>query len=527
MSTWDGGLAHAPAIPRIQLERIAKAFGQVKALEDVSLSVGSGRVHALLGENGAGKTTLMRILYGLTRPDSGSIRIDGENLRIPSPKVARRYGIGMVTQHFALVGPMTVAENLSLTTGASGLLSRRRQSLAVSELSENFGLDIDPDAVVEDLPVGGRQRVEILKALAGGCSTLVLDEPTAVLTPDDVSSLFALVRGLCADSGLAVIFISHKMHEVLDICDDLSVLRHGRIVSTQRNENLNIHELTRLMIGEDSVEGEVLVGGVDVEHARIAKSLSDRGSGRQDPVLSVRELSVIRDDATLVEGVSLELFPGEIVGVAGVTGNGQSELVSALLGLREPTRGDIQVSGVPVQGSGVQGRRAAGLAGVSEDRHSLIVGELSVAENLALADSNKFKRGLVLNKSGMTANAELAIDHFSIKATPTQAAGTLSGGNMQKVLLARMFQAAPEVAIVAQPTRGLDVSSTAQVRKELVEGAEKGTAVLVISEDLDEVLELAHRVLVMYRGQIIGELSGGDATAQRIGQLMAGVGGTP
>jgi len=281
------------------------------------------------------------------------------------------------------------------------------------------------------------------------------------------------------------------------------------------------------MIGEDSVEGEVLVGGVGVEHARLAKFSSGRGPARHDPVLSVRGLSVIRDDATLVEDVSFDLFPGEIVGVAGVTGNGQSELVSALLGLREPTSGDVQVSGIPVQGTGVQGRRAAGLAGVSEDRHSLIVGELSVAENLALADSNKFKRGLVLNRSGMTANAEVAVDHFSIKATPTQGGGTLSGGNMQKVLLARMFQADPEVAIVAQPTRGLDVSSTAQIRRELVEGAAKGTAVLVISEDLDEVLELAHRVLVMYRGQIIGELSGSDATAQRIGQLMAGVGVTP
>jgi len=517
MNAGDGGQAHAPAIPRIQLEGIAKAFGQVRALEDVSLSIGPGRVHALLGENGAGKTTLMRILYGLTRPDAGSIRIDGEFARISSPKVARRHGIGMVTQHFALVGPMTVAENLALTTGKNGFLRAREHHQSVTELSAQFGLEIDPNQRVEDLPVGSRQRVEILKALAGGCSTLVLDEPTAVLTPADVESLFSLVRSLCRDSGLSVIFISHKMHEVLDICDDLSVLRHGRIVSTQRNEDLNIHELTRLMIGEDSPADELLVGGVDVAHAQVRRAQS------APSVLQVRDMTVQRDGATVVDSVSFELFPNEIVGVAGVSGNGQTELVAALLGTNEPHHGSIQIDGNSVEGSGVQGRRRARLTGVSEDRHHLIVGELSVAENLALADSDKFRKGAVLNKSAMLANAEAAIEHFHIKATAAQQAGTLSGGNMQKVLLARMFQADPRVVVVAQPTRGLDVASTAQVRSELLQGADNGTAVLVISEDLDEVLELAHRVLVMYRGRIIGELSGEQATAQRVGQLMAGI----
>lgn len=513
----------APIAPRVELLGIGKSFGDVHALTDVTLSILPGRVHALLGENGAGKSTLMRILYGLTSPDRGDIRVDGKAVSIVSPRVARAHGIGMVTQHFALVGPLTVAENLALTSGRNGFLSARDQRQRVRELSAAFGLDVDPDARVDELPVGARQRVEILKALGSGSTTLVLDEPTAVLAPTDVASLFALVRGLCRDAALSVVFISHKMHEVLDISDDVSVLRQGRIVSTQPNTDLDVGNLTRLMIGHDSPADEMLVGAAPPE--RLAPA--EHGRANEQPILRVRDVRVERDGVAVVDAISFVVHPGEVVGVAGVTGNGQTELVAALLGTREPDAGSVEVSGREVTGSGVLGRRSAGLAGISEDRHDQIVGELSVTENLALAEADRYRRGLALDRAAMTAQASSAIEHFAIKATPGQAAGTLSGGNMQKVLLARMFQSQPRAVVVAQPTRGLDVASTAQVRQELVAGSRAGTAVLVISEDLDEVVELADRVLVLYRGAIVGDLAGAEISPERIGRLMAGVGEAP
>jgi general nucleoside transport system ATP-binding protein len=517
-SNAGGATRNGGPFPQVELMRIAKSFGPVKALADVTFAAQSGQVHALLGENGAGKTTLMRILYGLTRPDAGTILIDGSEANITSPRVARNLGIGMVTQHFALVGPMTVAENLLLTEPGNGVISLQKARAHVRDLSSEFGLEVDPDAIVEDLPVGGRQRVEILKALSHGCKTLVLDEPTAVLTPKDIDSLFSLVQGLCKDSGLAVVFISHKMHEVLQISDEVSVLRHGTIVSTQRNFELDVHQLTQLMVGADDPNLEVLVGAKSPQTPAIAQLSAPKAT-----VLSVRDLVISRDGVDRVDNFSLEVRAGEIVAVAGVTGNGQSELVEALLGLHEPTLGEIEVNTINVVGSGIRGRRTAGMSGVSEDRHQQVVGELSVAENLALTDPSRFASGPLLSRSAMTASAEDKIAQFNIKSSPGQSAGTLSGGNMQKVLLARMFDAKPSVAVVAQPTRGLDVSSTAQVRAELRNRAKDGTGIVVISEDLDEVLQISDRIVVIYRGRIVGELASDTATTAELGRLMAGV----
>ena len=512
-----GGVATGGPSPRVELRGIAKSFGAVKALTDVTFTALPGRVHALLGENGAGKTTLMRILYGLTRPDAGSINVNGERVDITGPRIARQLGIGMVTQHFALVGPMTVAENLLLTDVGSGMLNLAAARKRVRELSEVYGLEVDPDAVVEDLPVGGRQRVEILKALSGGCSSLVLDEPTAVLAPTDVASLFALIRRLCTESDLAVIFISHKMHEVLEISDDVSVLRRGVIVDSQENRDLDVHKLTRLMVGADSPALEALAGAVQPQHAQV-RSESDQ------VVLRVCDLTVVKDGATTLKGVTFEVTQGEIVGIAGVTGNGQSELIEALLGVSEPESGVISIQSRDVVGTGVRGRRAAGLAGVGEDRHRQVVGELTVAENLALTDPSRFAAGPMLRWRAVNAWTDGLISQFAIKGKANQTAGTLSGGNMQKVLLARMFEAEPLVAVVAQPTRGLDVMSTAQIREELSRRARGGTAVIVVSEDLDEVLQLADRVLVLFDGALVGDVPAAKATPEHVGLLMTGAG---
>jgi len=514
-----GSAGDSGPCPQVELIGIAKNFGPVSALRDVSFSAAQGRVHALLGENGAGKTTLMRILYGLTAPDSGLVRVGGVPVSITSPRIARAHGIGMVNQHFALVGPMSVAENLLLTHVGNGIISLPRARSHVIELSETYGLDVEPDALVEDLPVGGRQRVEILKALSHGCSTLVLDEPTAVLAPADITSLFALIRQLCADRQLAVIFISHKMKEVLEISDEVSVLRQGTIVSSQANEDLDIHRLTRLMVGDDNRTLEVLTGAVSGE----VNPGSEQTAAPHVAVLEVSDLVVTREGNNVVDRVTLTVHSGEIVGVAGVTGNGQTEMVAALLGVVEPTSGTIRMVGTDIIGTGVRGRRSAGLAGVSEDRHSQIVGALTVAENLALSDPGRLSTGHVLSRGAMTRAAGVSIDEFRIKGRANQAAGTLSGGNMQKVLLARMFAASPRVVVIAQPTRGLDVASTAQIRSELRERAAAGTGILLFSEDLDEVFALADRIVVLFRGRIIGEVAGATATAANVGRLMAGI----
>ena len=493
--------------PAVELRAITKRFGDLVANDNVDLDVRRGEVHALLGENGAGKTTLMRILYGLSSPDAGLIRVDGRQLEIRSPRDAIAAGIGMVTQHFALVRPMTVAENLAL--GRVGTLwldpadVRRRAAGA----AERFGIGVDPDAVVGRLSIGQQQRVEILKALARDCRVLILDEPTAVLVPQEVAALFATLRQLVAE-GLSIVFISHKLGEVRAISDRVSVLRRGRHVGTAPGSTSEA-ELARMMVGRPTF-------GVVRESA---------ATGGKAPALTIDGLRVDTPGRRpVLDDISLRVQAGEIVGVAGVSGNGQTELVEVLTGMRRPSAGSVRIGDVELAGAGAAEVMASGVGRIPEDRHASLVGELSVAYNLVLEHLDEFRSRGALDERRIRRHAEELIERFAIRARPDDRVASLSGGNIQKVLLARVLSREPEVLIVSQPTRGLDVGATEYVRRELLARRTAGTAILLVSEDLDELLALADRVVVMYEGAIVGAMSASDADIDQLGLLMAGRG---
>jgi simple sugar transport system ATP-binding protein len=495
----------APTEPLIELRGITKRFGHRVANDRVDLTVARGEVHALLGENGAGKTTLMRIVYGLTRPDSGELLIDGRPVAIASPRSAIAAGIGMVTQHFSLVRPMTVAENLAL--GRRGFrFSDDAARSRVSAASERYGIRVDPRARVADLSIGEQQRVEILKALARDCRLLILDEPTAVLVPHEVGALFATLRRLVAD-GLGVVFISHKLGEVREISDRVSVMRKGALVGTAPGPT-DERELARMMVGRP-------VFGVE------------RPSGEADgtervAALRVRDLRAAGRAVEALRGVSFEVASGEILGVAGVSGNGQTELVEVLAGMRRPDGGSVLVGGKELAGASPSRVVAAGVGRIPEDRHASLVPELSVALNLVLERIDDFRDRGRLDDRRIRAHAEDLISRFSIRARPDDRVATLSGGNVQKVLLARVLSRDPRVVVVSQPTRGLDIGATEYVRSELLARREAGAAVLLVSEDLDELLALSDRLIVMYEGRIVGEMRAGEADPDRLGLLMAG-----
>ncbi|RDI75803.1 ABC-type putative transport system ATPase component [Gaiella occulta] len=494
--------------PTVELRGVTKRFGNVVANDDVHLSVRRGEVHALLGENGAGKTTLMRILYGLARPDAGVTLIDGRPLTIHSPKDAIAAGIGMVTQHFALVKPMTVTENVVLG-GTDGVRVRLDVAArSVKGASERFGIRVDPLARVGALSVGEQQRVEILKALYRDCRVLILDEPTAVLVPQEVEALFATLRRLCAD-GIAVVFISHKLHEVREISARVTVLRRGAVVGTYATADVDDRELATLMVG------------------RTIRPL-------QRPAASVSGATVLRVEGVSAEGrqrlpalrrVSFEVRRGEVLGVAGVSGNGQTELVNVLCGMQQPTEGVIAVDDVDITGSTPAEVVDAGVGRIPEDRHAAVVGELSVAQNLALEHLAEFRQGIRLDERRMRQHAEALIDRFAIKARPEDPVDTLSGGNLQKVVLARVLSRDPKVIVVSQPTRGLDLGATEYVHGELLAQRQRGAGVLLVSEDMDEILALSDRLIVVYEGVIVGEVSAAQADPERLGLLMAGLAG--
>jgi simple sugar transport system ATP-binding protein len=501
----------ADATPVLELRGITKRFPGVLANDAVDFDLLRGEIHALLGENGAGKSTLMNILYGLYRADAGEILLNGKHVSFSSAKDAIEAGIGMVHQHFMLIPVMTVAENVVLGTEpvrGGVFLDERGAEARVRELSHQFRLAVDPDARVEKITVGQQQRVEILKALYRRADILILDEPTAVLTPQEASDLFSILRALTQE-GISVIFISHKLNEVLEIADRITVLRRGKVIDTVPSAGATQASLARAMVGR-----EVLL--------RVEKSPSSPG----DPLLEVDNLEAV-DDRGLhaLHDVSLEVRAGEIVGIAGIDGNGQTELIEALVGLRRPTGGRIVVEGKDVTGTGPRHLIDAGVGHIPEDRHRLgLVLDFSLAENLSLHDYRKPPESRFgwLWPRRLLARARKLIREFDIRGggPQTRAAG-LSGGNQQKVVIAREIAANPRALVAAQPTRGLDVGAIEYVHRRLVEERDAGKAVLLVSLELDEIRSLSDRILVMYEGKIVGEY-GPDADEEELGLAMTG-----
>jgi simple sugar transport system ATP-binding protein len=494
----------------LEMRDIRKEFPGVVANDGVSFEVRRGEVHALLGENGAGKSTLMNILYGLYRPDGGEIRVNGKPVSFSSAREAIQAGIGMVHQHFMLIPVMTVAENIVLGVEPSKgfLLDERGAEEKVRELSRQFGLAVDPAALVHDITVGQEQRVEILKALYRGADLLILDEPTAVLTPQEAGELFEIIRSLQAD-GKSIIFISHKLNEVLAIADRITVLRRGKTIETVPRAGATEESLARAMVGRD-----VLL--------RVEKGAAQIG----DTLLEVRDLHV-RDERGIekVRGVSFDVHAGEIVGLAGVDGNGQTELIDALAGLQKVEQGTITVDGRDISEATPREALDAGVGHIPEDRQRRgLVLEFSISENVALHDYARppdARWGWIF-PARMVERARRLIKDFDVRGGgPFTRAGGLSGGNQQKLVAAREIDRDPKFLIAAQPTRGLDVGAIEYLHRRLVAERDEGRAILLISLELEEILSLSDRILVLYEGEIVGEHSS-DVSEEEIGLEMLG-----
>lgn len=512
----------APA-PLAELRGITKTFGSLVANDSIDLTVDRGEVLAFLGENGAGKSTLTRILYGLSQPDSGDILIGGRTARIGSPADAMAAGIGMVTQEFSLVGTMTVTENLMLAGIGLGRIDRGSAREGVLDAGARIGVTLDPDAVVETLSVGERQRVEIVKALFHDCRLLILDEPTAVLVPQDVELLFGSIRRLTAQ-GMGVIFISHKLPEVLAIADRVSILRRGKVVADVPAAGLVPREIAALMVGPgaeptDGTRATALATAIGLHTEAEARhdSLDDRARA-----LDISGLTLAGASRPVLDDVTIAVRAGEIVGVAGVSGNGQTELVSVLCGTLPSTSGVVAVSGRPIDGLDVPGRIAAGLGRLTEDRRGSVIPGLTVEQNLVLEDLDDFRRGPFLDRARMRRHVEDLISRFDIRAAPTDPIRSLSGGNMQKVLLARALARNPAALVASQPTRGLDVGARDYVYSQLRALRDSGACILLVSEDLDELLDMCDRIVVLYAGRIIGEVASSTASKDELGLLMTG-----
>jgi simple sugar transport system ATP-binding protein len=499
------------ASPELEAIGIVKRYGGVLANDHVDLAVESGEIHAVMGENGAGKSTLMSVLYGLQRPDEGRIALRGLEVRFSSALDAIASGMGMVHQAFKLFNSLTVWENIVFAAEPRrmGLLDRKAGREDVAELARRHGLGVDPDATVGALSVGVRQRVEILKALYRRARILILDEPTAVLTPQESEGLFAVMRRLAAE-GRTILFVTHKLNEVMAITDAVTVLRDGRVAARMKTSETSPDEIVRAMTGRNV-------------NTRVQRGTARLGA----PLLTVNKLTVAGPGGRpLVDAATFDVRAGEIVGIAGVAGNGQNELVEALVGLRRSDAGVVGVAGVAVTNDNVARHRAAGLAYVPEDRATVGAAlAANGAENLAMG----FQRGPPLSRAGlldrraMADRARALIGKFGVRIAGERAlAGSLSGGNLQKMVVARELSHEASVLIAEQPTRGVDVGATEFIHGQLLAERDKGRAVLLISAELSEILSLSDRILVMYEGRILADVPRGEADEQSLGMLMAG-----
>ncbi len=502
---------------KLELQGITKVFGSLVANDHIDLVVEPGEIHALLGENGAGKSTLMNVLYGLYDPDDGQILLDGRPVTFKGPGDAVAAGIGMVHQHFMLVPVFTVAESVALgyePAGAAGVLRLDEARRRVREISERFGFHVDPDAVIEDLPVGVQQRVEIIKALSRDAKVLILDEPTAVLTPQETDELISIM-GELKEAGTSIVFITHKLREVRAVADRITVIRRGKVVG-EASPTSTETELASLMVGRS-----------------VSLTVDKEPAEPGEAAFQVRDLSVVADNGTvLVDDVSFDVHAGEILCIAGVQGNGQTELAEVILGLEEADAGTMTLGGEDVLGRSVKRRLRAGIGFVPEDRSTDgVVPSFSIAENLVLDlyDTAPFAKGLSMSPATVTANAEQRTEEFDVRYTSVHdPISTLSGGNAQKVVLAREMSRPLSLLVASQPTRGLDVGSIEFVHKRVVAERDQGTPVIIVSTELDEVLGLADRIAVMYRGRIVGILDavdehGAPINRDVLGLMMAGV----
>lgn len=498
-----------PAV--IEMKGIGKSFPGIRANDNINLAVEQGEIHVLLGENGAGKSTLMNILYGLYQPDEGQIFVKGKPVKITNPNIAISLGIGMVHQHFMLVPTFTVAENIILgsepKTGTT--LDLKKAIRDVEEISKKYELKVDPTAIVQDISVGMQQRVEILKTLYRGAEILILDEPTAVLTPQEIEELGVILKSLVSQ-GKSIILITHKLKEVMAMSDRVTIIRRGKVIDTLNTPETNIDELAEKMVGRKVN----LV--VDKDEAKIAA-----------PVLEIKGLKVL-DSRGLeaVKGVELEVKGGEILGIAGVDGNGQHELVEAITGLRKLQSGEVLLNGKEITGFAPKDVIANGVGHIPEDRHKRgLILKYTLAENAILGShhAKRFRSGLGLNYSKIREYCRRLIKEYDVR-TPNERvyAKSLSGGNQQKLIVAREIDRDPCLCIAAQPTRGLDVGAIEFVHKKLVELRDCGKAVLLASLELDEIMALSDRIAVMYDGKIVGILDARDATEKKLGIMMAG-----
>ncbi|MEV6927590.1 ABC transporter ATP-binding protein [Dactylosporangium sp. NPDC051485] len=495
----------------IQLDRITKRYGRLIANDEVSLVVEAGTVHAIVGENGAGKSTLMNTLYGLVKPDSGTISINDEPVSFHGPRDAIARGIGMVHQHFMLVPSLSVADNVIIGSAPKrrGLIDRRRAREIVARVSEEYGLHIEPDPLVRDLPVGAQQRVEILKALHRGADVLILDEPTAVLTPPEAVELGRVIRQLTS-VGKAVLFISHKLKEVMAVSDEITVMRRGRVTGHFAAAETDERELARTMVGRDVLTS-------------VVKDASEPGDVRLD----VRDLEAKDDRGQMaVRGVTIELRAGNITGIAGVEGNGQTELIECLAGLRPAESGSIELAQTDITRSTPRRRRDLGIGHIPEDRLKRgLAPNLSIEDNLVSTTyrQKRFTRFGVVRTAAVREEATAMIERFGIAGRPDQAIAALSGGNMQKVVVARELGGDPAVVLIAQPTRGVDVGAIENIHREIVALRDRGSAVLLVSAELDEVMSLSDDLYVMYDGQLVARLDPATADANEVGMHMAGI----